>query len=114
MIRSRLLGACIASILILSACAGPSSSGSAEPQGESRSAPPAPSRVSPFDEGRVVFEAKCQECHALPRPGAHNVENWGRILDRMRVKARLTPREDALVRAYVIASAAWGVEPPAP
>jgi len=66
-------------------------------------------------EGRALYEARCDECHALPPPGAHAPETWSLILDRMKVKARLTPREEHLVRAYVLANAAWTrPEPKAP
>jgi hypothetical protein len=88
--------------LLLLACAGRLRSGAGE-------APPAsarPAAVTPFEEGRRLYTQKCDGCHILPQLGAHAPEKWDRILDRMKVEARLTPREDHLVRNYVIASAA--------
>lgn len=84
--------------LLLLACAGGPSN-----EDETRTDAPA---MSPLEQGRVLYAAKCDDCHVLPGPGAHTPENWDRILNRMKVEARLTPREDYLVRTYIISSAA--------
>jgi cytochrome c5 len=100
--------ALVACALFLIACAGRARSGSDEAPAASR-----PAAASPFEEGRRLYTQKCDGCHVLPQLGAHSPEKWDRILDRMKVEARLSPREDHLVRNFVIASAAM-MPPEAP
>lgn len=66
-----------------------------------------PSTVSTLEQGRSLFVMKCDKCHDLPVVQDHEPEKWDRIMNKMTVEAALSPREDYLVRTYVVSSSAW-------
>ena len=66
-----------------------------------------PSTLTSLQQGRQLFVAKCDGCHTLPYVQDHTPEQWVKIMNKMRVEAKLTDREDYLVRTYVISSAEW-------
>jgi hypothetical protein len=66
-----------------------------------------PSTVSTLDQGRDLYVARCDKCHALPAVQDHSPEKWDRIMNKMKLEAELTPREDYLVRTYVVSSSGW-------
>lgn len=58
-----------------------------------------------MEEGKLVWQAKCQKCHKLYSPESHSVAKWEDILVRMNAKAKLTEDEAGKVRAYVLTNA---------
>ena len=66
-----------------------------------------PSTVSSLEQGRDLYVLKCGTCHALPVVQDHSPEKWDRIMNKMKVEADLKPREDYLIRTYVVSSSAW-------
>ena len=70
-----------------------------------------PATLASLSEGRTVFVMKCDGCHGLPGiqkfSGPYAGQKWNRWLDSMRTEAELTPREDSLVRAYVLSASGW-------
>jgi hypothetical protein len=66
-----------------------------------------PATLASLSEGRTVFIMKCDGCHGLPGIQKFSIPKWNRWLDSMKVEAELTPREDSLVRAYVLSSSGW-------
>lgn len=57
-------------------------------------------------DGKMLFQARCVKCHALPDPGAFTAARWEGILQRMAPKAKLTGTETAALKSYLLASAA--------
>ena len=64
------------------------------------SAPPA--RDEP---ARELYANKCQGCHRLRRPEDYSQAQWPALMDRMAIKAKLTPREKELIESYVLSGA---------
>ena len=60
---------------------------------------PAPERS--LEQGRALYAGKCQGCHRLRQPSKIDPQKWPTILDKMAVKAKLTPEQKAQVDAYV-------------
>jgi uncharacterized membrane protein len=58
-----------------------------------------------LDEGKMIWQSNCNKCHKLFDPGSRTPEKWNRVLNRMIPKAKLTPDQGKLVRAYLIAHA---------
>ena len=63
-----------------------------------------PSSLEELREGRQMLVQKCGGCHSLPRLRRYAPEKWPAIMDSMRVEAKLYPREDSLIRAYLTAA----------
>jgi cytochrome c2 len=55
-----------------------------------------------MEEGRVVWETKCNKCHKLYKPTDRNVGQWEGILPRMVKRAKLDDTQAGNVRAYII------------
>lgn len=55
-------------------------------------------------EGQTLYNAKCQQCHKLHDVGEFSDVRWNRILNKMLPKAKATPEEAKVIRAYVIAN----------
>lgn len=66
-----------------------------------------PATLADLHEGRRLFVMKCDGCHGLPGIQKFGTTKWVRWLDSMKVEAELSPREDTLVRAYVLAASGW-------
>jgi hypothetical protein len=96
----------LAGLLPLVACAL-AAFACAPPAPETRNEENTPSAVSSIEQGRLLYLRKCDQCHALPAVQDHSPEKWDDILNKMKVQAALTPREDYLVRAWVVTSSQW-------
>lgn len=55
--------------------------------------------------GKIIWQSNCNKCHKLYEPKSRNTDKWDRVLRRMIPKAKLSPEDGALVRAYIIANA---------
>ncbi len=65
-------------------------------------------RIEELREGRILFVQKCDGCHFLPRLKRIAPKDWSGLMDSMRVEAKLSRREDSLIRTYVtVASGQW-------
>ena len=51
--------------------------------------------------GQTLFTTKCNDCHKLPNPKAHDEGSWANIMVKMSRKAKLTPTETAQVLKYI-------------
>lgn len=51
--------------------------------------------------GKLVFEAKCGQCHDLKKPSEYTAEKWVKIIDWMAPKAKLDATQKENVLAYV-------------
>lgn len=58
-----------------------------------------------MEEGKTIFESKCNKCHGLKEPEHITVNKWERVLPRMSDKAKLDEAQSGKVRAYVLAHA---------
>lgn len=58
-----------------------------------------------MEEGKTIFLANCDKCHALKEPETITVTKWERVLPRMSKKANLSDEHAGKVRAYVLAHA---------
>jgi hypothetical protein len=54
-----------------------------------------------FEPGRALYAGKCQGCHRLRQPSKIDPRKWPSILDKMAVKAKLTPEEKSQIHAYM-------------
>ncbi len=63
------------------------------------SLPPAPDPS--LEAGRGLYAAKCQGCHRPYPPSKIDRAKWPSFLDRMAVKAKVTPAEKSQIDAYV-------------
>ena len=70
-----------------------------------------PATLASLNDGRHIFVMKCDGCHGLPSirkfSGPLSETKWNQWLDSMRTEAELSPREDSLVRAYVLSASGW-------
>ncbi|WP_395044011.1 hypothetical protein [Flavobacterium sp.] len=55
-------------------------------------------------EGKSLFESKCANCHDLPNPKDHTVENWHPIMLSMQIKAEISDQERIKIYNYVTKS----------
>jgi len=54
-----------------------------------------------LEQGRSLYAGKCQGCHRIRPPSKINPQKWPTILDKMAIKAKLTPDEKSQIDAYV-------------
>lgn len=54
-------------------------------------------------QGKTIWESNCNRCHKLFAPESRDNDKWDRVLKRMIPKAKLSPEDGALVKAYLIA-----------
>ena len=59
-------------------------------------------------KGKDVFENKCEECHELHQPGSYQVHSWVKILPKMSRKAKLSPEQAGVLKAWVLTNAKPG------
>jgi hypothetical protein len=55
-----------------------------------------------LEQGRSLFLQKCDRCHFQPRIKRRGPEKWPAIMDKMRLKAELSSRQDTLIRTYLM------------
>ena len=55
--------------------------------------------------GRALYSGKCHSCHRLYAPSRVSPEKWPALMEKMAVKAKLTPEEEKEILAYVLAAA---------
>jgi cytochrome c5 len=56
-------------------------------------------------EGKLVFETKCGKCHKLKDPARGNMTQWTKWIDKMAVKAKLTPEQKMQVTNFISVNA---------
>lgn len=61
--------------------------------------------VAQLYEGKMIWQDNCQRCHKLFEPDTRTPEKWNKVLARMIPKAKLSPEQGKLVKAYLIANA---------
>lgn len=66
---------------------------------------PPPAEDHADSGARDLYANKCTACHRLHRPSEYSKAKWPAILDRMSVKAKLTPEEDQELRDYLLGHA---------
>jgi hypothetical protein len=54
----------------------------------------------PILAGRRIYLNKCAKCHALYAPANYSQAEWSYWMKKMRVKARLSERQNELVEQY--------------
>ena len=54
--------------------------------------------------GRAILTSRCISCHSIQPVAKYSVEEWGRIVQRMGEKARLTEAEKSQLLAYLVAA----------
>ena len=97
----------LACVFLALACAGKFLPQPSEAQAAFATRSGTPSSLSSLQQGRQLFVAKCDGCHELPYVQDHDPEKWASIMDKMRVQAKLSDREDYLIRTYLVSSSAW-------
>ena len=68
------------------------------------SAPP-PEGSPETETGRTLYGAKCHGCHRLYPPNRVAPEKWPALMEKMAVKAKLTPEEQQAILAYLLSAA---------
>ena len=65
-----------------------------------RMPPPLDPRVLPEPQGRAasLLTHYCAQCHNAPAPGQHTPEEWGAVVERMRLVMEATARFSAQIR----------------
>ena len=58
--------------------------------------------VEKLAQGKTVFENSCGKCHDLPKPTAHNPQDWVGIINSMAPKAKLNDEQHQLVYDYIV------------
>ena len=53
------------------------------------------------EEGKSIYEAKCQSCHGLKVIDNYSVERWAKVLPNMAEKAELSEAEKNTVNGYI-------------
>jgi hypothetical protein len=51
--------------------------------------------------GEKLYMAKCGSCHELYAPGKHEAVEWGKWLNAMQVRAKITDYEKNLINDYL-------------
>ncbi len=54
-----------------------------------------------IEQGKGLYDAKCQKCHKLKIVDNYTTEQWAEILPKMAKKAKLEDSETALVQEFV-------------
>lgn len=63
--------------------------------------PDAPAMTADAEQGKDIFETSCTKCHGAKKIDNYSQEQWGNILPKMAVKAKLDASQTALVDAYI-------------
>lgn len=73
-------------------------------------APPAwavalgPAATERMMNGRALFSARCQRCHALPIPAAKSPQQWPGLVSAMAKKSGLSAEQAVLLTDYLVAA----------
>ena len=65
----------------------------------------APSAGPETEDGRALYAGKCHGCHRLYAPTRVAPEKWPALVEKMGIKAKLTPDEENRILAYLLAAA---------
>ena len=57
------------------------------------------------ESGRTLYAGKCHGCHRLYAPSRVAPDKWPALMDKMAIKAKLTPEEEQAILAYVLSAA---------
>lgn len=87
-----------ASIVVLAACSEKTTTSAVEPV---VSEPSGSEMTADATQGKQIYQASCQRCHALKNIDDFSKEQWSRILPSMSKKAKLEPDQTAFVDAYI-------------
>ena len=77
----------------------------------------APTYVDPATgqrSGKLLYERRCAECHAIFAPKSYTPAQWRPIVDEMAELAHLDPIDTALIYEYLAAASAASAAPAAP
>ncbi|HMI06706.1 MAG TPA: cytochrome c [Flavobacterium sp.] len=55
-----------------------------------------------LEEGKSLYENDCAKCHGLYKPTDFTREEWGPIMAKMQIKARITDEETASIYNYIL------------
>lgn len=58
-----------------------------------------------LEEGKVLWQNNCAQCHKLFEPESRSVDKWEKILPNMSMRAKLNDQQAAMVRAYILSHA---------
>ena len=61
--------------------------------------------VAELEEGKGIWEAKCDRCHKLYSPESYTKTKWEGILPRMNKRSKLNEDEAGKVRGYIMSRA---------
>lgn len=57
-----------------------------------------------LNQGKILFENNCAQCHKLFEPESRDAEKWNNVLKRMIPKTDLAYEEGRLVQGYLVAN----------
>lgn len=57
---------------------------------------------SELDEGKLIYETKCNTCHGLKKIVTRSEKNWIHEIDDMSPKAKLTAEEKLKLTKYIL------------
>jgi mono/diheme cytochrome c family protein len=60
-----------------------------------------PNNVSLSATGEKLYKVKCGGCHELYSPDKHDADEWGKWLNAMQVRAKITDYEKNLINDYL-------------
>jgi cytochrome c2 len=64
-----------------------------------------PPATAETEGGRALYAGKCHSCHRLYAPSRVAPEKWPALMEKMAVKAKLTPEEEKEILAYLLVAA---------
>lgn len=93
----------LSAALIVAACAAARPLPVAGPEDLNRGARRFPDLTSEeLVAGRTLFASRCGSCHVPPSPTSRPAVQWPKEIHEMRVRARLTESDMALIERYVV------------
>ncbi len=97
----------LAAIIFLAACASKKAVVSLSESDASRAAAKYPgASLATLQNGKMLYEEKCSNCHGLKNPTAYNEEQWGKHVKRMAPKAKIDKPTEELILQYVVTMSA--------
>jgi cytochrome c5 len=97
----------LATIIFLAACASKKAVVSLSESDASRAAAKYPgASLATLQNGKMLYEEKCSNCHGLKNPTAYNEEQWGKHVKRMAPKAKIDKLTEELILQYVVTMSA--------
>lgn len=52
--------------------------------------------------GRKLYVEKCGGCHSLSAPAQYSVQEWERIMEKMKIRAAVSEEEKNLMMRYLV------------